>query len=121
MTEESEESGASLCPLRHPWPLVEDSTHGRPNCRVRRQSGGGSPCLATARWYRGSPGRQDTWVNPVLSSDKHRGGFMFQERRALRAKIAAITFSSVMLLGFSQAATAAENCDRACLTGLLNQ
>jgi hypothetical protein len=43
-----------------------------------------------------------------------------KQRRALKARYFAI-FSSALLLGFSQAPAAAENCDRACLTGLLTQ
>jgi hypothetical protein len=46
---------------------------------------------------------------------------MFQKRHALRAKIVAVTFSSAVLLGFSQASAAAESCDRACLGGLITQ
>src|SRR5262245_7006391 len=49
---------------------------------------------------------------------------MFQRlRRTGRATLVAIGLSSAVLLSFSQvpAATAAESCDRACLTGLLTQ
>ena len=46
---------------------------------------------------------------------------MFQKRRAPIAKIIAITLSSALLLGFSQAPAAAQNCDRACLSGLVTQ
>ncbi len=46
---------------------------------------------------------------------------MLQERRAPIAKIVAVTFSSLLLLGFSQAPAAAENCDRACLSGMITQ
>jgi hypothetical protein len=46
---------------------------------------------------------------------------MFQARPALTAKIIAITFSSALLLGFSQASAAAENCDRTCLSGMITQ
>jgi len=46
---------------------------------------------------------------------------MLHPRRASKAARIAVTFSSLLLLGVSQASTAAETCDRACLTGLLNQ
>jgi hypothetical protein len=46
---------------------------------------------------------------------------MPQERRALKAKTVAVTFSSLLLLGFTQATVAAENCDRACLSGMITQ
>ena len=46
---------------------------------------------------------------------------MFHELRASKATRVAVTFSSLLLLGFSQASTAAESCDRTCLTGLLTQ
>lgn len=46
---------------------------------------------------------------------------MFQRRRAFNAKLIGIALSSVLLLGFSQAPQAAENCDRACLSGLITQ
>ena len=46
---------------------------------------------------------------------------MFQACRVLTAKIAVVTFSSALLLGFSQAPVAAENCDRACLGGMITQ
>lgn len=46
---------------------------------------------------------------------------MLQNRRTFRAKLVAAAFSSALLLGFSQASFAAENCDRACLTGLISQ
>ncbi|MEJ0099480.1 MAG: hypothetical protein WDO12_06955 [Pseudomonadota bacterium] len=45
---------------------------------------------------------------------------MFQRRRGLVAGIIA-TFVPMLTLGFSGIAAAAENCDRACLTGLVNQ
>ena len=46
---------------------------------------------------------------------------MLQERRAPIAKNVTVTLASLMLLGFSQAPTAAENCDRGCLSGLITQ
>jgi len=46
---------------------------------------------------------------------------MFQRRRAFNAKLIGIALSSLLLLGFSQAPQAAENCDRACLSGLITQ
>jgi hypothetical protein len=46
---------------------------------------------------------------------------MLQQRRAFNAKIMATTFASALLLGFSHASLAAENCDRACLGGLITQ
>jgi len=46
---------------------------------------------------------------------------MFQKRRALEARIAAVAFSSVLLLGFSQAPASTELCDRSCLSSLITQ
>jgi hypothetical protein len=46
---------------------------------------------------------------------------MLQARCKLTAKTLALAFSSALLLGVSQAPAAAENCDRACLGGLLTQ
>ncbi len=46
---------------------------------------------------------------------------MLHKRRAFKSARIAVTFSSVLMLGFSQASTAAETCDQACLGGLLNQ
>lgn len=41
--------------------------------------------------------------------------------RALKARIAAVSFATALLLGFFHAPAAAENCDRACLSGMLTQ
>jgi len=46
---------------------------------------------------------------------------MLHELRASKTARIVGTFSAVLLFGFSQTSTAAETCDRACLTGLLNQ
>ncbi|MEJ1961729.1 MAG: hypothetical protein WDO56_09355 [Gammaproteobacteria bacterium] len=46
---------------------------------------------------------------------------MIQQRRAPVAKITALAMLSVLFVGFSQAPAAAENCDRACLAGLITQ
>jgi hypothetical protein len=46
---------------------------------------------------------------------------MFQQQRSHQVKIIAIALFSTLLAGFSQVAAAAENCDRACLTGLISQ
>ena len=46
---------------------------------------------------------------------------MLQVRRAIPAKLVAVTLYSALLLGFSQAPSAAENCDRACLGSLITQ
>ncbi|MBX5460734.1 MAG: hypothetical protein IRZ28_06530 [Steroidobacteraceae bacterium] len=40
---------------------------------------------------------------------------------ALKARIAAVSFATALLLGFFHTPAAAENCDRACLSGLLTQ
>jgi hypothetical protein len=46
---------------------------------------------------------------------------MFQTSRALVAKIAALSMSSVLLLGLSQAHASAAKCDRTCLGDLITQ
>jgi hypothetical protein len=46
---------------------------------------------------------------------------MFQQRRTPAAQIIALGMLSAFLACFSQGSAAAENCDRACLTNLLNQ
>jgi hypothetical protein len=46
---------------------------------------------------------------------------MLRHRRAPEAKTLALALLSALLVSFSQASTAAENCDRTCLSGLITQ
>jgi hypothetical protein len=46
---------------------------------------------------------------------------MFRQRRATRANTLTLVLASVLSIGISQAAAAAENCDRACLTDLITR
>jgi hypothetical protein len=53
--------------------------------------------------------------------EEGEGEFMNDKRRALRAVIFAAAIAPVLLMGLSQSSSAAENCDRACLSSLITQ